>query len=354
MTHLIRKGSRACDSAALGKRALAGDKQGSRREHSARLRKRTPVSADRDNATPEGPHRGLRAKLWVPALLMALVVGVIWSPNLLRPPPPAWTVYSNVKGQIRRIVLTDKSVVRLNGASQVRVVYEDDVRRAAMGQAEAAFTMTPTEHYPFRISSGDRVVEMDGGEINLLRETSQNSARTVLTVRQGQARVYPEDRAAEAIAVGPGQEVSWSDGQDPPAVRAVNAANAFAWESHRLAYDKAPLSEVVADLNRYVARPIRILDPAVGQMTFTGVLNLEGEDMMLRRIGAVLPVVAKPRAAEIVLQRGQSKPVKAKKAPLMQSLLKLGGKPRLLPKPAPPKTPAPSKTPAPPPVPAAP
>ena len=301
------------------------------------------MSADPDNATPEGPYRGLRAKLWVPALLMALVVGVIWSPNLLRPPPPAWTVYGNVKGQIRRIVLADKSVVRLNGASQVRVVYEDDERRAAMGQAEAAFTMTPSPARPFVISSGDRVIEMVGGEINLLRETSQNSARTVLTVRQGQARVYPEDRAAEAIAAGPGQEVSWSDGQDPPAVRAVNAANAFAWESHRLAYDKAPLSEVVADLNRYVARPIRILDPAVGQLTFTGVLNLEGEDMMLRRIGAVLPVEGKARAAEIVLQLGHAKPVKARKAPLMQSLLKLGGKPRPLPKPAPAKTPSPTK-----------
>ena len=306
------------------------------------------MSADPDNVTPEGAERGLRAKLWVPALLMALVVGVIWSPNLLRPPPPAWTVYSNVKGQIRRIVLADKSVVRLNGASQVRVVYEDDDRRVGMGQAEAAFTMTASQDRPFLISSGDRVIEMVGGEINRLRETSQNSARTVLTVRQGQARVYPEDRAAEAITVDPGQEVSWSDGQDPPAVRAVNALNAFAWESHRLAYDKAPLSEVVADLNRYVARPIRIADPAVGQLIFTGVLNLEGEDMMLRRIGKVLPVEGKPRAAEIVLQRAQPKPVKVKKTPLMQSLLKLGGKARTLPKPLPKPPPKPLSKPAPP------
>src|SRR5206468_4207271 len=106
-------------------------------------------------------------------------------------------------------------------------------------------------------------------------------ARTVLTIRRGQARIYPEDRAAEGLSAAPGQEVSWSDGQDPPAIRSVNAANAFAWESHRLAYDKAPLTEVVADLNRYVARPIRIADPAVAQLTFSGVLNLEGEEMML-------------------------------------------------------------------------
>jgi len=292
------------------------------------------VSPDPDIVTPSEAPRGLRAKLWIPALLMILVVGLIWGPNLLRPPPPAWTVYSNVKGQIRRILLADKSVVRLNGASQVRVVYEDDDRRVGMGQAEAAFTMTPSEDRPFLISSGDRVIEIAGGEINVLRETSQNSAITVLTVREGQARIYPADRAAEGLNAGPGQEVSWSDGQDPPSVRSVNAANAFAWESHRLAYDKAPLSEVVADLNRYVARPIRIADPAVAQMVYSGVLNLEGEDMMLRKIGAVLPVEGKARAAEIVLQRAQPKPAKAKikarKAPLFTL-----GRPQPLPKPAP-------------------
>ena len=304
------------------------------------------MSADQNISGPGDGNRRRRLKLWGPALLMAVVVGLIWSPNLLRPPPPAWTVYTNVKGQIRRIVLADKSLVRLNGASQVRVVYEDGDRRAAMGQAEAAFTMTPSQDRPFLIGSGDRVIEMTGGEINVLRETSQSGARTTLTIRSGHAKVYPEDRAAEGLEAGPGQEVSWTDGQDPAAVRPVNAVNAFAWESHRLVYDKAPLSEVVADLNRYVARPIRIAEPALGELAYSGTLNLEGEDVMLRKIGAVLPVEAKAKPAEIVLQRAQPKPPKPpkppklKKTPLVQSLLKLGApsKPAKLPqaRPAPP------------------
>ena len=173
---------------------------------------------------------------------------------------------------------------------------------------------------------------MTRGEINVLRETTQSGARTALTIRSGQAKVYPEDLAPlRAWRPGPGQEVSWVDGQDPAAVRPVRAANAFAWESHRLAYDKAPLSEVVADLNRYVARPIRIADPALGALAYSGTLNLEGEDVMLRKIGAVLPVEGKAKPAEIVLQRAQPKPVKPpkpKRTPLVQSLLKLGAPPK--------------------------
>ena len=313
------------------------------------------MSADQDRPDaqpaddPAPKRRRSWRRLWLPALLMGVIVAALWGPNLLRPPPPAWTVYNNVKGQIRRVVLADKSVLHLNGASQVRVVYEDDDRRAAIGQAEAAFTMTPSEDRPFRISSGDRVIEIPGGEINILRQTSQNGARTVLTIRHGQARIYPEDRAAEGIDAKAGDEVSWTDGQDPPEVRKVNAANAFAWQTHRLAYDKAPLSQVVADLNRYVARPIRIVDSSLAGLLYTGVLNVEGEDMMLRKLAAVLPIEAKPSAAEILLQKPTPKP--PKKAGLVQSLLKLN-KPKPAAKATVRRTPPPQPPPQPKPPPA--
>lgn len=314
---------------------------------------RPPDGAD----APAAEVRSFWRRLRLPALLMALIIAALWGPNLLRPPPPAWTVYNNVKGQIRRIVLADKSVLQLNGAAQVRVVYEDDDRRAAMGQAEAAFTMTPSKDRPFLITSGDRVVETTGGELNILRQTSQNGATTVLTIRRGQARVYPEDRAAEGIDAAAGDEVSWTDGQDPPRVRKVNAANAFAWLNHRLAYDKAPLSQVVADLNRYVARPIRIADPSLAGLLYTGTLNIEGEDMMLRKLAAILPIQAKPSAAEILLQKPAPKP--AKKASLVQKLLKLD-KPKPIVRPlvrippqVPPLQPPPRPAPPPPTAPAA-
>lgn len=287
--------------------------------------------------------KGRRRRLWLPALLMVLIVAGLWGPNLMRPPPPAWTLYASTRGRIRRVVLADKSVMRLNGASQVRVVFEDDDRRAAIGQAEAALAMVPSPRRPFIISAGDREARIDGGEVNILRQTTQSSARTILTIRQGQARIYPAGQAAEGFTAGPGDEVSWTDGQAEVNVRRVNAANAFAWESHRLAYDKAPLSEVVADLNRHVARPIRLGDPSLAALPYSGELTLEGEDLMLRKIAALLPVEAHPSAAEIVLLRRGACPPKgcgkpARKRPpsrLVQSLLKMGRpKPKAPPRPA--------------------
>lgn len=256
-----------------------------------------------DDARPgAAPHKAGRR--WIPAAFAALIVLGLWGPNLLRPPPPAWTVYASTKGQIRRVQLADKSVMRLNGASSARVMFDDAARRAALDQAEAAFLVAPGR--PFLISAGDRQVRIDGGELNILRQMTSAGAATTVTIRNGQANVHPVGQPEQTgVNAGPGQQVSWIDGQPDAEIRTVNANNAFAWETHRLAYDGAPLSQVVADLNRYVERPIRLADPSLDGLLFSGQLTLQGETGMLRRIEADLPVEAQaqPSTNEIILRR---------------------------------------------------
>lgn len=279
--------------------------------------------------------------LWIPAALMAAIVASLWGPNLMRPPPPAWTPYASVRGQIRRVVLADKSVMLLNGASQARVMFGDSDRRVALGQAEAALTIAANARRPFVIAAGDREARLDSGEVNVLRQTTATGARTALTVRKGQARVYAQGQPpAAGLALGPNQEASWTDGQAQPTVRAVNAANAFAWEEHRFAYDKAPLGEVIADLNRHVARPIRLGDPSLAALPFTGAFPEAGEEVMLRQIAAVLPIEIKSLPAELVVQRRAPCPAGGCRKPARKSLFGARPKPRaaahLLPVPPPP------------------
>jgi transmembrane sensor len=258
------------------------------------------------SSSAEAPSRKGRRR-WIPALLAALVVLGVWGPNLMRPPPPAWTFYTSAKGQTRRITLTDHSVLRLNGASVVRVVFEDQDRRAALSEAEAAFLIAYDSRRPFLIAAGDRQVRTDGGEFNLRRQFLPEGVRTTLTMRQGRAEVRllldGQDEGRDAgMNLGPGDQLSWIDGQALAMVRRVNPDNAFAWETHRLIYDRTPLGEVVTDLNRYVVRPIRLSAPSLAAIPFTGVLPIDSEDRMLRRLEAALPVHAQPLAAEIVLR----------------------------------------------------
>ena len=285
-----------------------------------------------DATRPDAPPPRKSGRRWIPAAFAALIVLGLWGPNLLRPPPPAWTLYTSTKGQIRRVTLADKSIMRLNGQSSARVVFEDADRRAALGQAEAAFLIAPAGR-PFLISAGDREVRMDGGELNILRQTTAAGAVTTVTVRNGQARVYPiGDPTQAGVNIAAGQQASWTDGQPDAETRTVNANNAFAWESRQLAYDRAPLSEVIADLNRYVERPIRLADPTLDALPYTGKLTLEGETGMLKKIEADLPVEAQPQPStnEIILRRlppcgfkNCDKPSRHAKPGALQSLLTL-------------------------------
>jgi len=48
-------------------------------------------------------------------------------------------------------------------------------------------------------------------------------------------------------------------------------------------YQNTPLRDVVADLNRYVDRPISIGQAPVGDLRFTGAIALDTEDRIVKR-----------------------------------------------------------------------
>jgi transmembrane sensor len=128
------------------------------------------------------------------------------------------------------------------------------------------------------------------------------AVKAVLTVRRGHVDVTALRRRQPASTLGPGDQMVWVEGQTAAPTRNIDPNLAFDWENHRLDYDKAPLSDVVMDLNRYVDRPISLLPAALGDLTFTGVLTLDSEDAMLKRLEQALPIRAQNLPAAIILK----------------------------------------------------
>lgn len=251
------------------------------------------------------PLKGRRA--WAPAILAAAIVLGLWGPNLLRPPPPAWTAYISLKGQTRRIKLADKSVLWMSGASAVRVVFEDRLRRAAFDGGEAEFAIAPNAR-PFVMRVGDREIRTRVADFDLRRYGPVGAVGATLTVRRGQVEVGQSNDKDDPRTLGPGDQMSWIDARPAAPTRRVDPEVALAWESHRLIYDHTPLNAVVTDLNRYVDRPITIAEPSVAALPFTGVLILDSEERMLRQLQAALPVQAQALPAAILLKPRSSAP----------------------------------------------
>ncbi len=256
------------------------------------------------SSSPAGPPCKPR-RAWAPAVLAGAIVLGLWGPNLVRPPPPAWTTYISLKGQTRRMKLGDQSLLRMNGATSVKVVFEDHLRRAVFEGGEAEFIVAPNGRR-FQMSVGDRDLATRYADFNLRRYGNVGAVKAVLTVRRGQVEVGDVHGRDSPRTLGPGDQMVWIEGQAAAPTHNIDPNLAFDWENHRIVYDHTPLSDVVTDLNRYVDRPIRLIPTNLGELTFTGVLTLDSEARMIKRLQEALPVQAQALPAEIVLKPRQN------------------------------------------------
>ena len=203
-------------------------------------------------------------------------------------------------GQTRQFVLADGTHINLNAGSVLRVELGRDARRVSMTDAEAVFDVAHDPKRPFLIASGDREVRVVGTMFNL----RQREGQMALSVRRGVVEVRPADApGAAATRVTVGQQFAHVTGGGSTLSQDERADAAFAWTSGQLIYRGQPLSEVAADLTRRFGTPVRTADADAAALKFSGVLVLDNEAAVLRRIEAFAPVRAVSTPGGVILQR---------------------------------------------------
>jgi len=242
-----------------------------------------------------GPSR--RAALVGGAL--AAGVAVIGTGVALWPERPRTEVYTTRPGETRRITLADGTRVQLSAASTIRVSFFRRVRHVDMGDAEAVFDVAHDPQRPFVIAVGDREVKVVGTEFNLRRR----SGHTALTVRRGVVEVRPAAApTGPGTRVTAGQQLTHHDGEPVSTLATVAPDAAFAWTTGQLVYRDARLAEIASDLTRHLAVPVRTADAQTADLRVTGVLMVDREPDVLRRLQAYAPISVERRADEIVLK----------------------------------------------------
>lgn len=241
---------------------------------------------------------GSRAKPARRGLLMGLgaaaaaaIVAVALTPRMTA---PSYADYATKVGETREIALADGSRLTLGGATALRVRLGHRQRDVTLVDGEASFDVAHLENRPFVVSVGARQVRVLGTEFNIL----SHAGHLAVSVRRGVVAVSGGQEGMVKLARG--QQLLELPGESA-LVREVVPDAAFAWKSGKLIYDRAPLSEVVGDLNRYVARPIRV-DPSAASVTVSGVLLIDEEAAMIRRLEMFAPIVAETVEGEVILK----------------------------------------------------
>jgi transmembrane sensor len=255
---------------------------------------RALTTARRASARPAGARRVFLA---AGSLAAAAALAVVLVPALAPAPPPE--LYAAGTGERRTVALADGSRIELNAGTRLSVTLERDARRVVMEHGQAVFDVAHDARRPFLIAAGDRTVRVVGTQFDVRRR----DGRLSVTVARGIVEVRPAgDEGGRAFRLRAGQRLDHVEGSAQTKVAAAEPEEVLGWRAGRLVYRDTPLAEVVADLNDQFRTPIRIADPRLASAPISGVLVLDDQDAVIRRLALLAPIVPERSDSGLILR----------------------------------------------------
>jgi transmembrane sensor len=212
---------------------------------------------------------------------------------------PAPQAFATAKGEHRTVRLADGSAIEMNAGSRLTVALGAHERRVSLPEGEALFDVAADKTRPFLITAGDRTVRVVGTRFDVRHRGSELS----VTVERGVVEVQPNGQAGgRSFRLHPGQRLDTAQGDPAVRLAAADPVQVESWRSGRLIYRDQPLGDVVADLNEQFATPIVLQDPALAQIRVSGVLVLDDQSAVIRRLALLAPIKALPSGQAVVLR----------------------------------------------------
>lgn len=224
---------------------------------------------------------------WLVAATVALTLGV----SLYARSLPDFRAETAI-AETRKLALDDGSQVTLAAQSGVAVRFEGGSRRVVLDHGEVFFEVAHDSDRPFTVVAGDAEIRVTGTQFDV-RKVGDDIRVSVLEGRvelrrKGMIPILTPDRAERVLTAGLSARLAAGAAGFTPEERA--AIPAGGWRSGRLYYSDAPLSDIIADLQRYSASPVRIDDPAVARMKVTTSFRTGRTGSFIESLPASLPV----------------------------------------------------------------
>jgi len=262
----------AAEAAAIMADIGATRQAGEYREIGAALRRPPPAPTHRFSR---------RAALAGGAAVAAAAAGVIGS-GAFGPPSGLLADYATGVGARERVVLEDGSIAWLNTATALSADFSDRERRLTLHAGEALFEVAKDGARPFVVAAGGGEARAVGTVYSVRRRGAIND----VVVTEGVVEVRSGSEAARLTA---GQQIAYGQGFQS-AVRSVDGEALTAWSRGKLIFNRRPLGEVAAELERYQLGKVIVRGERLKRLEVTGVFELDDPPALLRAISATVDV----------------------------------------------------------------
>jgi transmembrane sensor len=208
-------------------------------------------------------------------------------------------------GERARIRLGDGSTIVLSARSRLGIPAGFGIHaRELEAEGEAYFEVAHDSTRPFIVRArGTRAVDI--GTAFVVRAYPEDPAVSVV-VTEGSVSFGADSQLtprAVSTTLRRGQMGRLAAGGRAPVVRAVNPESYTGWMYGRLAFDNAPLPEVISELGRWHHVNISLADSSLARETVTATLTADSFDDALQTLTTVLSLRADRNGTTVALHR---------------------------------------------------
>jgi transmembrane sensor len=203
---------------------------------------------------------------------------------------PAPMRFATAKGERRLVRLPDGTRVTLNTDTAVALAYTPNGRLVRLTRGQALFEVAKDPARPFTVEAAGRRVTALG----TVFEVRLDPGRMKVVLVEGRvvvdhAAATPEASAPAPTLLKPGQALVAELGV-PQRVAPVDVGDELLWRDGYVSLEDAPLASAAAEMSRYTAAPIRVLDDETGRMRISGVFRTGDADRFTGLVRELLPV----------------------------------------------------------------
>jgi transmembrane sensor len=246
---------------------------------------------------------------WRIAAGLALLVGggLVWrsigprSPAADRPAPVR--TYATARAERATLTLADGSIVMLNNETTLEVpaTFGGNARDVYL-RGEGYFQVAHDSTRPFRVHAAHAVTQVLGTKFNVRARPDEGAVQ--VAVAEGRVALSEaKSDSTRRVVLARGELGRLAADGRTSVVRGADAARALGWTEGRLAFERAPLPEVLAELSRWYDRDFVLGDSALAQLRLTTSLRGDSITEAIQVLEAALDVKAEMIGRKVVLHR---------------------------------------------------
>lgn len=222
------------------------------------------------------PRPRRKAARWASGLAAGLVLA-IFGYSAAEGVPGWFDTHHTGVGQRQQWVLTDGSRLTLNSNSAITVDFNELRRTLSLRKGEALIEVAEDPSRPFIVEAGADRVQAKSATFSVRRDPDQ----TRVLVATGAAQV---EHQAQTLELRSNQLAVYRAGQTLAERDQVDAHALTAWHRGKLIFNRKPLQEVLAELERYQYGRIIVPDAGLGALQISGVFDLNDPHNLLHTL----------------------------------------------------------------------